>query len=216
MLDHAGDAFEHRTVYECLGYELSHAGQAYVLSSGLWHGAERRFTKGIDSMISALKPSGIRLADWNTTDDEATYNAECCKGTGFVLMDKKLVHYGGQRSKFEFCDFLHVGQRTLFCAKIPTRSSDCSHLVEQCKRTLELFFSSDAGFRNEAIKVFSKQQSKLNTTWLKNRPKPGDWKICLVLMGRAVDKLPLFARCSIARLAKYCDERGHPFHVQSV
>jgi len=33
---------------------------------------------------------------------------------------------------------------------------------------------------------------------------------------KAVKDLPLFARCSIARLAKFCEEHGHPFHVQSV
>jgi hypothetical protein len=39
--------------------------------------------------------------------------------------------------------------------------------------------------------------------------------MCLVLIGKSVKDLPLFAHCSIARLAKYCDEHGHPFHVQS-
>jgi uncharacterized protein (TIGR04141 family) len=96
MLDHAGDAFEHRSIYECLGYEVSLAGQSYVLSSGLWYGTERRFTAAINRTIAALTSSRVTLPPWNTTDDEGTYNAACCNGTALILMDKKLVHYGGQ------------------------------------------------------------------------------------------------------------------------
>jgi uncharacterized protein (TIGR04141 family) len=133
-----------------------------------------------------------------------------------LLLDKKIVHYGGKQSKFEFGDFIHLNKRILFCAKIPSRSSDCSHLVEQCKRTIELFFSSDSAFRDKTKSVINKQHPQTDTSWLDKRPRPGDWNFCLVLMGKTLDKLPLFARCSIARLAKHCDGYGHPLHVQTV
>jgi uncharacterized protein (TIGR04141 family) len=133
-----------------------------------------------------------------------------------LLFDKKIVHYGGGQSKFEFCDFMHLKKRTLFFAKIPSRSSDCSHLVEQTKRTIELFFGVDGTFRSKLRKSILKKNAKADTSWLDSRPRPGDWKLCLVLMGKEKDSLPLFARCSVSRLAKHCEERGHPLLLASV
>jgi uncharacterized protein (TIGR04141 family) len=216
MLDHHGIEFDARSIYECLGYEVSLGGEAYVLSSGLWYRADGKFTNGIDAAIGGLAASGLVLPTSKGGELEGPYNERCCKASAFTLMDKKLVHFGGKQSKFEFCDFMNVKKRMLFCAKIPSSSSDCSHLTEQCRRTLELFFSSDPDFRQRAKKVMVKHHSKVDSSWLNARPKPGEWAMCLVLIGKAVKDLPLFARCSIARLAKYCDEHGHPFYVQSV
>lgn len=216
MLDHNGLEFDARTVYDCLGYEVALNGESFVLSSGLWYRAEGSFTTSIDGIIATLAPTSITLPASNPGEHEGPYNARCCTSSGLILMDKRIVHYGGNQSKFEFCDFMHIKKRTLFCAKIPTSSNDCSHLTEQSRRTLELFFSSDPGFRQRAKKIFNKHHPGVDATWLDSRPKPGDWKMCLVLMRKSLQDLPLFARCSIGRLAKYCDEHGHPFHVQSV
>jgi uncharacterized protein (TIGR04141 family) len=216
MLDHDGTKFDARSVYECLGYELALGGESFILSSGLWYRADGAFTKGIDGTIAKLKPTRIALPACKPGEQEGPYNARSCAGTGLLLMDKRLVHFGGNQSKFEFCDFMHLRKKTLFCAKIPTASSDCSHLTEQSRRTLELFFSSDPEFRRRAKRTMAKYHPGVDASWLDSRPKPGEWKMCLVLMRKTVEDLPLFARCSIARLAKYCDEHGHPFHVQSV
>jgi uncharacterized protein (TIGR04141 family) len=215
MLDQDGTDFEARSIYECLGYEVSLSGEPFVLTSGLWYRAEGKFTKGIDAVINTLTPTGLTLPASKAGEHEGPYNERCCKKTAFTLMDKKLVHFGGKQSKFEFCDFMNIKKKTLFCAKIPSSSSDCSHLTEQCRRTLELFFSSDPAFRQRAKKVMIKYHGTVDSSWLDARPKPGEWAICLVLIGKSVKDLPLFARCSVVRLAKYCDGHGHPFHVQS-
>jgi uncharacterized protein (TIGR04141 family) len=46
--------------------------------------------------------------------------------------------------------------KTLLFAKIASKSSGMSHLVEQVRRTAELLFSTDAGYRRELAKVFAK------------------------------------------------------------
>lgn len=214
MLDQDGGEFDARSVYECLGYEVSLNGTSFVLSSGLWYQADGSFTANIKNQISSLEETDIVLPPASPGESEGSYNSRCCRGSNLILMDRRIVHYGGNQSKFEFCDFMHVKKRTLFCAKIPTSSSDCSHLTEQSRRTLELFFSRDPGFRRKAKKIVQRYHPGVDTTWLDARPRPGDWKMCLVLIGKAVQDLPLFARCSIARLGKYCDEHGHPFYVQ--
>jgi uncharacterized protein (TIGR04141 family) len=216
MLNDDGTAFDGCSVYDCFGYEVSLGGETFIFSSGQWYRAETKFTNGVDKTIDALTPTKHALPAAIAGEKEGPYNLRCGQVPGMLVMDKKLVHYGGNQSKFEFCDFMHIKKRTLFCAKIPTASSDCSHLTEQSRRTLELFFSADPGFRQNTKKVMLKKHAGVDTSWLDSKPKPGDWSMCLVLMHKAVDKLPLFARCTIARHAKYCDERGHNFYVQSV
>ena len=216
MLNDDAIEFDTCSIYDCFGYEVSLHGDAFVLSSGQWYRAETKFTKSVDKTIAGLTPTTQNLPPATVGEKEGPYNLRCRQVPGILVMDKKLVHYGGNRSKFEFCDFMNIKKRTLFCAKIPIASSDCSHLTEQSRRTLELFFSSDKEFRQRAKKLISKKHSGVDTTWLDSRPSPGDWTMCLVLMHKAVDKLPLFARCTIARHAKYCDERGYQFHVQTV
>jgi uncharacterized protein (TIGR04141 family) len=216
MMDVNGEAFETRTVYDCLGYELSKDNIPYILSSGIWYKAETNFVSGVARQLKLLADGGVTLPAWDGIVHEDAYNKNCCSASGMILFDRKIVHYGGDRSKFEFCDFMHTKKRTLFFAKIASRSSGCSHLVEQVKRTIELFFGPDSGFRQKLKKFVDHKHPKLGSTWLDARPRPGDWKLCLVLMGRAKEELPLFARCSVARLGKYCDEHGHELLVKSV
>jgi uncharacterized protein (TIGR04141 family) len=63
---------------------------------------------------------------------------------GFLSFDAKNIMFGGGQSKFEFCDILHMKSKTLFFAKIPSKSSGISHLVERVRRTLELLSARTA------------------------------------------------------------------------
>ena len=150
MMDAAGEAFEKRSVYECLGYELSNNGKPHIISSGQWYAADTQYVKGIDTVLKNIPSPSFTLPAWNGIQNEAEYNVSCCKkASGRLHFDKDIIHYGGKQSKFEFCDFMDPKKRILFFAKIPSRSSDCSHFVEQVSRTVELLFSSDGGFRSK-------------------------------------------------------------------
>jgi uncharacterized protein (TIGR04141 family) len=217
MIDAAGEAFEKRTVYECLGYEVTSGGRQHIISSGQWYAANTQFINGIDAVLSAIGAPTFTLPAWDGKKNEAEYNVICCKkGSGRLHFDKDIIHYGGKQSKFEFCDFMDPKNKILFFAKIPSRSSDCSHLVEQVSRTVELMFSSDGGFRSKLKKVMLKTYGVTSVKWLDQRPKPGEWQMCLVALGRKKERLPLFAKCSIARLAKTLDRAGHPLMYVAV
>ena len=216
MFDAAGDLFETRTVYECIGYETAFQGKSYVLYSGNWYGADLDFTKMIEGALNGILPSPDTLPPWNGVLHEDEYNKSCCKGSGRLLFDKRIVHYGGLQSKFEFCDFMDPKQKILYFAKITGKSSDSSHLVEQVRRTVELLFGSDNGFRRKLKASMAKYYPKVSNTWLDERPRPGEWKLCLVSMGRTKNSLPLFAKCSVARLSKWLDQAGHPVHFAAV
>jgi uncharacterized protein (TIGR04141 family) len=120
-----------------------------------------------------------------------------------------MLRYGGGQSKLEFCDILHLKSRTLFFAKIPTKSSGMSHLVEQVRRTTEMFFAADDAYRRELVRITKQYHKGVDTEWLKVRPRQGDWNICLVSLGKSPSKLPFFARCTLVRLYSDLRERGH-------
>jgi uncharacterized protein (TIGR04141 family) len=140
---------------------------------------------------------------------EGAYNARCAKAKGYTSFDAKNLRYGGGQSQLEFCDVLHLASRTLYFAKIASRSSGMSHLLEQVRRTAELLFSQDQGYRDELIAIIKKHYKGFDTKWLASRPRQGDWNLCLVSLGRAKEKLPFFARCGLAKLYKDLREQGH-------
>lgn len=110
---------------------------------------------------------------------------------------------------------LHMRSKTLYFVKIASKSSGMSHLVEQVRRTAELFFSSDGTYRQELIKVFKKQHKGEDTEWLKSKPRNSDWNLCLVSLGKSTSRLPFFARCAVVKLYKDLRERGHEVSFQA-
>jgi uncharacterized protein (TIGR04141 family) len=111
---------------------------------------------------------------------------------------------------------VHLKSKTLFFVKIVSKSSGMSHLIEQVRRTAELFFSTDNGYRKELDRLFRKHHPGLNRDWLQSRPRNGDWQFCLVSMGRPKEKLPFFAKCGLVKLWRDMSERGHPITYLSV
>ena len=121
------------------------SGEQFVLSSGIWFRVERKFMQGIDAALDGLAAPKVSLPAWDEMVHEDEFNRECCNNLGLVLFDKLPIMVGGGQSKFEFCDFLCLKSKTLFFAKIASRSSDCSHLVEQVRSTISLEFEGVAG-----------------------------------------------------------------------
>jgi uncharacterized protein (TIGR04141 family) len=216
LFDEAGESFERRTVYECLGYELSKDARQCFLSSGIWYEAADDFVVTVNRSINSLKGSSVELPQWDGALSEGEYNKLCCTNKDFLHFDARNIHFGGGQSKFEFCDFMHLKQKTLFFAKIPTRSSDCSHLVEQVRRTVELLFGLDSQFRKKLKQVMRKHHPKASADWLDRRPLPGDWNLCLVSLGKDKKNLPLFAKCGLRRLVNSLQQIGHPVLFESV
>ena len=198
------------SVFECFGYEGSLGGKPYVLSSGTWFEVVPTFLKRINDTVKAIPLPSKVLPPWNQQDDEGKYNEGCAnKDKSLIHFDKKNVPYGGGQSRFEFCDLMHLGSKRLYFVKVPSKSSGMSHLVEQTRRTVELFFGPDPGFRKALQAKIKKVDRKANTSWTTTRPRPGEWKLCLVSMGRSASQLPFFARCSLANAYRDFRNLGH-------
>jgi uncharacterized protein (TIGR04141 family) len=209
LLDEAKDELTVHSAFDCFAYELAHQDQQYILSSGVWYEVVGAFVTRINHGINRIPPPPLTLPAWDPRESEGSYNQRCATMAGFLHFDAKNIHFGGGQSKFEFCDLLNEPTKTLLFAKIPSKSSGMSHLVEQVRRTTELLFSTDSGYRRELRKVFKKYHPTVNADWLKSRPRNGDWKLCLVSLGRNARSLPFFAKCGLVRLQKDLNERGH-------
>lgn len=216
VLDKDKVEFNDYTVFECFTYELTFGGRPYVLSSGTWYEVVPDFIGRVNKYISKVAGPTVPPPAWNQVESEPEYNERCGEAPGFLHFDSADVLFGGAQSKFEFCDFLHLKSQTLYFAKIASKSSGMSHLVEQVRRTAELLFSTDRGYREELAKVFKKYHPKTDVGWLKSRPENGDWKLCMVSLGRPAARLPFFAKCGLWRVHKGLTERGHQVFFVSV
>jgi uncharacterized protein (TIGR04141 family) len=209
LLDGDKVAFKRYSAFDCFGYELSLNSNQYILSAGIWYSVALDFLTKVNKAVRNIPTPATTLLPWDGIEREGAYNLRCGKEKGFVSFDAKNLRYGGGQSQLEFCDILHLETRTLFFVKIPTRSSGMSHLLEQVRRTTELFFSQDQEYRRELMVKIKQQYKGMDTGWLASRPRQGDWNICLISLGRTAAKLPFFARCGLAKLYKDLRKQGH-------
>ena len=209
LMDEAKAEMRSHPVFDCFGYELMLNGKQYVLSSGVWYAVVDSFLRRINQDVDRIAAPLINLPAWNQTDSEGAYNDLCGGLQGFLHFDAKNILFGGGQSKFEFCDVFHPGTKTLLFAKIASKSAGTSHLVEQVRRTAELLFSTDPAYRKELAKVLRKYHPAADRRWLDSRPRNGEWKLCLVSLGKPGRKLPFFAKCALVRLHRDLSERGH-------
>jgi len=216
LMDETKSELKACSVYDCFGCEIGFNGNTYVLSSGTWYEVVPEFLNRINKAVAKIGSPAITLPAWNQIESEGEYNARCAKGSGFLHFDAKSVMFGGGQSKVEFCDVLHPKSQTMVFAKIVSKSSGMSHLVEQVRRTAELCFAADPAFRKELKKVFGKHHPKADSSWLESRPRAGDWSLCLVSLGRPAKTLPFFAKCALVKLTRDLHERGHEISFVNV
>ncbi len=211
LLDGEKNELGRCSAYDCFGYELALNQRQYILSSGVWYEVAADFISKVNTLASRMHPPKETLPKWDGKMDEAEYNLQCGKRAGFLHFDAKNIVYGGGQSKFEFCDVLHLGSKTLYFAKIPTRSSGVSHLVEQVRRTTELIFGEDGEFRKAVQQSMKRHHKGEDSSWLDSRPKNSEWNLCMVSLGKSAMDIPFFARCSVRRL--YLEMRKRGFEV---
>lgn len=209
LLDEAGEESKRCMAFDCFGYEAALNGKQYVLSSGIWYEVANDFVKRVNRSVAAIPSPTITLPAWDQVEDEGKYNARCCKSPALLLFDLKKIRFGGGQSQFEFCDVFHPKRKTLVFAKIVSRSSGMSHLVEQVRRTAQMLFSEDGAYRKELRAIFKKYHAAASTNWIESRPKEGDWNLCLISLGRSAKDLPFFAKCSLVNLHRDLRARGH-------
>jgi uncharacterized protein (TIGR04141 family) len=209
ILDEEGNELKTCSVFDSFGYEITLAGSVYILASGTWYEVVEDFVKRINGTVKKIPQPTSVLPAWNQVEDETAYNLRCGNAGICLNCDARNLFYGGGLSQFEFCDLVHLKAKTLFFAKIVSKSSGMSHLLEQVRRTAQLLFSVDDAYRKKVIVLFRKYHPKADVEWLRSRPRQGDWNLCMVSLGKPATKLPFFAKCGLVKLFKDLVEQGH-------
>lgn len=209
LLDDENEPLKRYSVFQCFGYELALGGKHFILSSGIWWEVSQDFLAKVNKDVTGIRPPQVGLPPWNQVESEGDYNERCAQAAGLAFYDAEKLWYGGGQSQLEFCDLLHLQSKTLYFAKIPTKSSGMSHLVEQVRRTTELFFSPDDEYRKELKRITKALHKGLPVDWLETRPRQGDWNLCLVSLGKTAAQLPFFARCGLYSLNQALRKAGH-------
>lgn len=111
---------------------------------------------------------------------------------------------------------MHLPTRTLYFVKHPTGSAGVSHLCEQVRRTVEMFFAPDPSYRKKLIERVKAAGKGWSVDWMDSQPKRHEWNLCLVLMGKQINQLPFFAKCGIARLLRELEKGGFNVFFQAV
>ena len=113
----------------------------------------------------------------------------------------------------QWCDLetrIHgVGSGEWLGNEIPTISLRAAAIAGRPAGGTILCAGNAIPYRKELTKVFNKYHKKVDTDWLKTRPRHGDWNICLVSLGKPALKLPFFARCSLVKVYSDLREQGH-------
>ena len=211
-LNKKDESIAQTTIYNCFSFETNLQDSIqYILSDGRWFKANQDYIKTVNDRLDSLSKTSptICLPKWNFADHEGIFNKEAAKQKNLILFDAKNVQHGGGKSKFEFCDLMDIDNKTLYFVKVANNSSHMSHLSEQVRRTVELFFGQDPSFRKTLASVVMKHYPSINTSWTDSRPSNGSWKLCIVPLGKDLKKLPFFAKCGLYRLIKEMDAAGH-------
>ncbi len=217
LLDEDKNEFASCSLYQCIGTEVNLNKITHVLSSGTWYSAGQKFIKDTNSTLSTLTAPALPLINWNFVDYEGDYNISACAANSDLwLFDKELVSFGGGSSRFEFCDIMHLPTKTLYFVKHPAGSAGVSHLCEQVRRTAEIFFSPDSGYRENLLNRVKTVGKGWSVDWMSSQPKRHEWNLCLVLMGKNLNQLPFFAKCGIARLLRELERGGFNVQFQAV
>jgi uncharacterized protein (TIGR04141 family) len=194
------------SVYRCIYAEVEMDGATYLLNNGQWYKIDKDFVSTINGHVDQIPETAGPLVTSNDGESEEKYNQRLSASlAGACCLDRKLIPYGGGRSRIEFCDVLTQDRRMLHVKKY-TGSSVLSHLFAQ-GAVAATSFLSDEKFRSGANKIIPTASMKF--TPASKKVHPSDYEVGYVITSRSSRKLtlPFFSRVTLrnasTQLANY-------------
>jgi uncharacterized protein (TIGR04141 family) len=188
------------TVYECLHGTLKYKRELYLAHGGKWFKLDKSFVKMIDEQVASISLASISLPPAGLKMKEGDYNLLCAAASGGTIacLDKQLVQFGGGKSSFELCDLL-TATGIMICVKPwGGKSGSLSHLFQQARATADLVTRSE-DFRQAS---FTAVPQLFHSAWKLVCNKRNSTEIALVVLrGPTKERLPFFAKLSLARIA---------------
>jgi uncharacterized protein (TIGR04141 family) len=182
------------SAYQCLYAEISMGEQVFILRNGAWHVVSDDFVARVDKALADVEIDTTAMPVY-AHEDEGRYNESCAApGSGYELLDRKMVGIGGPNDKIEFCDLVRDG-RDLIHVKVYRSSATLSHLFAQGSVSAQTFLR-DSEFRKQ-LNVRLPASIKLVDPSV--RPEPKTYRVIYAI---ATSKslpfeLPFFAKVTL-------------------
>ncbi|MDP1720991.1 MAG: TIGR04141 family sporadically distributed protein [Candidatus Nanopelagicaceae bacterium] len=194
-------------ILNCLYCEITADGRKYLLSNGKWYEIAKDFVDDVESSYghTLSDSSGVSLIDCNVGEYEDSYNIRLAASLNGILMDRKLVRYGGGSSSVEFCDVFDEANGAFIHVKNYYGSSALSHLFAQGLVSGELYLA-DPKFRKEV----KKKESSLSFN-PELAPIANDHKIIFGIISESNNPLniPFFSKVNFRNVKRSLNTYGY-------
>ena len=187
------------SVYQCLYAEISDGDDVFLLTGGNWYRISRSFAASVNDDVLRLGGTRYRLPAYGQRSEDE-YNRSVAEADAAVLlMDRKIIRYGGGASAIEFCDLILPGP-TFLHVKRYGGSSVLSHLFSQGVVSATLFLQ-DPEFRKAAKNRFHPEFQDVVPL---DQPEARNYEIGFAIVSRIPGKLelPFFSKVNLRSAAR--------------
>ena len=194
------------SVYQCLYAEIRDHDDIFLLTGGHWYQVARSFALRVDDDLRRIGGTRYRLPAYREQSEESYNRAVAEHDASVVLMDRKLIRYGGGASQIEFCDLI-LPERTFLHVKRYSGSSVLSHLFAQGVVSGTLFLQ-DSAFRNEVRSKLGPDFRDLVPT---QQPDASSYEVGFAVVSRNPGslELPFFSKVNLRNSARTLKGLGY-------
>lgn len=202
-------------VYEALIYEQKKDNFLYVLSNDEWYKVDNDHVKAVEAELAKIPLCSLPLPTAVAGETEGDYNERAALASnGYLdLLDRKVVSYGGGRSRVEVCDLFSTDGKFIH-VKSKIKSATLSHLFSQGTVSAQAF--RDHRYRAAAKAKCSTSHAPL----FDGNPDPKDHEIVFAIMttttGDIRTALPFLSKQSLVNSAGIIMGLGHPVCVMAI
>lgn len=207
------------SAFKCIYAEIQNAKDLFILHVGTWFKVEDNFKKSVEKYFTDIprKKFALPFIEYNHSG-EGHYNEAVCKKSPHthVMLDRKLIQFGGTYDKIEVCDILGSAPtgNEFIHVKRGRSSSTLSHLFAQGLVASTLLVR-EKNFVNEV----NKQLSKLKITPLPvNFSAKGNSIVYAIIDGQAGTTLsiPFFSKVTLQHCGKSISAFGYSVSLMHI
>lgn len=201
------------SAYKCLFADIEYRGKQYCISDRSWYEISNDFVVSVNQRYSQIRQSDFALPNYNHKD-EGTYNGSIIDEVDNIIsLDRKLVMYGGGRSKFEICDIFSLDKKIIHVKH--NRGSSCmSHLFNQATVSAELL--TEPSFR---ILANQKIQEISDEYLFDDDFNPRNYTVIIAIIDKYEDELPripFFSKVAIRYAAQRIQAFGYKVEIMKI
>lgn len=151
------DVIDSWPLSRCLYGELQIDGGQYCVTDGNWYRVDSDYSEVIRRDYESTAVADLKFPDYEAgCGGEGAYNEKLAKvSDDYLLMDKRLIVFGGGQSKFELCDVLSSDGKLIHIKRYGG-SSVMSHLFNQGLVSMDLI-KSEPRFLDKVNEIIKKE-----------------------------------------------------------